>query len=34
MRTNDNIQTVANGQGNDYTNSCLLDYPYLDIIKW
>ena len=33
MRTY-NIQTVANGRGNDYTNSCLLHYPYLDIIKW
>ena len=31
MRTYDSL---ANGRGNDYTNSCLLDYPYLDIIKW
>ena len=28
MRTYDNIQKIATGQGDDYTFSCLLDYPY------
>ena len=28
MRTYDNIQKIAIGQGDDYTTSCLLDYPY------
>ena len=26
--TNENIRTIATGQGNDYTTSCLLDYIY------
>ena len=26
--TYDNIRKVATGQGDDYTNGCLLDYPY------
>ena len=29
LRTYDNIQKIATGQGNDYTSGCLLDYPYL-----
>ena len=24
----DNIRKIATGQGDDYTTSCLLDYPY------
>ena len=28
MRTYNNIQKIATGQGNDYTTGCLLDYPY------
>ena len=28
MRTYDNIQKIAAGQGDDYTTSCLLDYSY------
>ena len=27
MRTNDNIQKITTGQGDDYTTGCLLDYP-------
>ena len=28
VRIYNNIQTLATGQGDDYTTSCLLDYPY------
>ena len=28
MRTYENIRTIAAGQGDDYTNGCLLDYSY------
>ena len=28
MRTYDNIQKIATGQGDDYTTGCLLDYHY------
>ena len=28
MRTYDNIQKIATGQGDDYTTGCLLDYPF------
>ena len=28
MRTYDNIQKMATGQGDDYTIGCLLDYNY------
>ena len=28
MRTSHNIQKIATGQGDGYTNRCLLDYPY------
>ena len=28
-RTYDNIQKITNGQGDDYTVSCLLYYPHL-----
>ena len=28
MRTYDNIQKIATGQGHDYTSGCLLDYPF------
>ena len=31
LRTYDNIQKIATGQGNDYTVGCLLDYPYFKI---
>ena len=27
LRTYDNIQKVATGQGDDYATGCLLDYP-------
>ena len=30
MRTYDNIQKIATGQGDDYTTSCLLDYNYFN----
>ena len=30
LRTQDNIQKIATGEGDDYTNSCLLDYSYLN----
>ena len=30
MRTYENIQKIATGQGNDYTTSCLLDYNYFN----
>ena len=26
--TNENIQKIATGQGDDYTTGCLLDYNY------
>ena len=29
LRTHDNNQKIAIGQGDDYTTGCLLDYPYL-----
>ena len=29
LRTYDNIEKIATGQGNDYTSGCLLDYLYL-----
>ena len=25
----ENIRKIATGKGDDYTNGCLLDYPYL-----
>ena len=28
FRTYGNTQKIATGQGDDYTNWCLLDYPY------
>ena len=28
LRTYDNIRHIASGQGDDYTNGCLLDYNY------
>ena len=28
LRTYDNIQKIATGQGDDYKTGCLLDYPY------
>ena len=30
MRTYENIQKIATGQGNDYTTSFLLDYNYFN----
>ena len=30
LRTYDNIRKIANGQGDYYTTSCLLDYNYLN----
>ena len=30
MRTYDNIQKIAKGQGDDYTTGCLLDYNYFN----
>ena len=27
MRTYDNIQKIVTGQGDDYVNVCLIDYP-------
>ena len=30
MRTYDNIQKIAAGQGDDYTTSCLLGYNYFN----
>ena len=30
MRTHDNIQKIATGQGDDYTIGCLLDYNYFN----
>ena len=29
LRTHDNNQKIAIGQGDDYTTGCLLNYPYL-----
>ena len=31
LRTNDNIQKIATGQGDDYTTGCLLGYPYFKV---
>ena len=28
LRTYDNIWKISTGQGDDYTNGCLLDYDY------
>ena len=28
MKTYDNIQKIATGQGDDYSTGCLLDYLY------
>ena len=28
LRTYDNIQNIATGQGDDYTTDCFLDYNY------
>ena len=28
LKTYDNIRKIATGQDDDYTNGCLLDYPY------
>ena len=28
LKTYDNIREIATGRGDDYTNGCLLDYPY------
>ena len=30
MRTYDNIQKIATGQGDDYSTGCLLDYNYFN----
>ena len=30
LTTSNNIRKVATGQGDDYRNSCLLDYPYFE----
>ena len=30
MRTYDNIQKIATGQGDDYTTGCLLNYNYFN----
>ena len=30
VRTYDNIQKIATGQGDDYTTGCLLDYNYFN----
>ena len=30
MRTNDNIWKTGTGQGDDYTNGCILDYKYFN----
>ena len=32
MRTYDKIRKIVTGQGDDYTNVCLLDYPYDKLI--
>ena len=28
MKTYENIRKIATGLGNDYSEGCLLDYPY------
>ena len=28
LKTHDNIPKIATGQGDDYTNRCLLECPY------
>ena len=30
LRTYDNIRKISSGQGDDYTTTCLLDYPYFE----
>ena len=30
LRKYNNIQKIATGQGDDYSNGCLLDYPYFE----
>ena len=30
LKTYENIFKIATGQGDDYTNSCLLDYSYFN----
>ena len=30
VRTYDDIRKIATGQGDDYTNGCLLDYNYFN----
>ena len=30
LRTNDNIQKIAAGQGDDYKTGCLSDYNYFN----
>ena len=30
LRTNDNIQKIATGQGDDYKTGCLSDYNYFN----
>ena len=35
IKTYENIRKIATGQGDDYTNGCLLNYPYFKKnIKW
>ena len=34
LRTYDNIQKIAAGQGDDYRTGCLLDYPYIKEYIW
>ena len=33
LRTYENIQKTASGQGDDYTTGCLLDYPFFKKYK-
>ena len=33
LKTYDNIKKIAIGQGDDYTNGCLLDYSYFNRFK-
>ena len=32
LKTCDNVHKISTGQGDDYANECLLDYPYFK--KW
>ena len=32
MRTYDNIRKIVAGQGDDYVNVCLIDYPDFKIL--